>query len=145
MAQDSVPCPYCGRPISPRPRRARKCPHCGEQLVVRGGQLVTTKAPAGLAPAQAPPGASPSNLRETIADVLVEMGLGPGEAARFAHYKTFGSELSPREAAFAQALQFLTDLGPARVISVSHAEDQRGAVVTVWYWAPAYEVRSEGP
>jgi hypothetical protein len=80
-----------------------------------------------------------------IAEVLRELGVTPGKEARFARCKSFGSELSPREAAFAQALEFATRLGPGRVISVSHAEDDRGAVVTVWYWAPAYEVHSEGP
>jgi predicted nucleic-acid-binding Zn-ribbon protein len=34
-------CPYCGKSISPRPKRSRKCPHCGQQVYVRRGVVVT--------------------------------------------------------------------------------------------------------
>ncbi len=148
MPVDSTPCPSCGQSITPRPRRARKCPHCGRQLLVRGGQLITAgDAPAAALPSPPPPPtASPAEgVRQVVAEVLRELGVLPDETARFARCKSFGSELSPREAAFAQALEFATQLGPANVISISHAEDDRGSVVTVWYWAPAYEVQSEGP
>jgi hypothetical protein len=39
------------------------------------------------------------------------------------------------EALFAEAAAFATSVGPARVISISHSEDQNDGVVTVWYWA----------
>jgi hypothetical protein len=84
-------------------------------------------------------------VRQVVAEALRELGVLPDETARFARCKAFGSELSPRAATFAQALEFATRIGPGNVISISHAEDDRGSVVTVWYWAPAYEVQSEGP
>ncbi len=34
-------CPQCGEVITPKPTRARKCPHCGVQLVVRQFQVMT--------------------------------------------------------------------------------------------------------
>ena len=86
-----------------------------------------------------------AGLREALAEVLRQLGAAPDEAARFARYESFGSELTPRETAFAQAAEFLTQLGPGRVITVTHAEEQRGTVVTVWYWDPPYEVKSAGP
>jgi hypothetical protein len=107
-------------------------------------QAVGPQPPAPpAAPDKAP--APPEGLREAVAEVLRQLGAAPDGAARFARYQAFGSELTPRETAFAQAAEFATGLGPARVISVSHAESERGCVVTVWYWAPPYEVQSEGP
>jgi hypothetical protein len=84
-------------------------------------------------------------VRDLLAEVLWKLGAAPDEADRFARFQAFGSDLSPRETAFAQAAEFATSLGPGRVISISHAESERGSVVTVWYWGPAYEVQSEGP
>jgi hypothetical protein len=84
-------------------------------------------------------------LRAAVAELLQQLGAAPDAAARFARYQSFGSDLTPRETAFAQAVEFATEIGPARVISVSHAESERGCVVTVWYWSPPYDVQSEGP
>ena len=39
------------------------------------------------------------------------------------------------ETVFTQAADFATALGPERVISISHSEDQNRAVVTIWYWS----------
>ena len=36
-----APCPYCGFTLEPRPRRKKKCPHCGEPIFVRQGNLLT--------------------------------------------------------------------------------------------------------
>ena len=35
---------------------------------------------------------------------------------------------------FQQAAQFASQVGPGRVISVSHSEDHNDGVITVWYW-----------
>jgi len=35
---------------------------------------------------------------------------------------------------FTEVCEFLTKVGPDRVISVSHSEDQNTGVVVVWYW-----------
>jgi hypothetical protein len=142
MPAASAPCPYCNKPIAPPPRRARKCPACQGKVYPRDGRLLTEGQANGAEPPAAPPAAG---VREAVADVLRQFGVAPDESARFARYQSFGSDLTPRETAFTQAAEFATTLGPGRVISVSHAEGERGCVVTVWYWAPPYEVQSEGP
>lgn len=51
-------------------------------------------------------------------------------------YQVFrGGAFTTWERVFAQAAEFSTLLGPERVISISHSEDQNQAVVTVWYWS----------
>jgi hypothetical protein len=35
---------------------------------------------------------------------------------------------------FAEAAHFATEIGPERVLSISHSEDKSDGVVTVWYW-----------
>ncbi len=35
---------------------------------------------------------------------------------------------------FQEAADFANELGPERVVSISHSEDQGKGVVTVWYW-----------
>ena len=41
MADNSADCPYCGKLISPKPKRHRKCPHCRQPIRVRRGWLFT--------------------------------------------------------------------------------------------------------
>lgn len=41
---------------------------------------------------------------------------------------------------FARAAEFATELGPGRLISISHSEDKDDGVVTVWYWDAANSV-----
>jgi len=69
----------------------------------------------------------------------------PQDAARFADYKMFRSALSPWEALFQQAADLATQLGPERVISISHSQANGEAVVTVWFWREALEVADSGP
>jgi hypothetical protein len=107
-------------------------------------QAVGSPPAAPAAPAPVAGGVAEGG-RAALAEVLRELGAVPDEAARFVRYESFGSELTPRETAFTQAAEFATGLGPGRVISISHAESERGCFVTVWYWAPPYEVQSEGP
>ncbi len=33
-----------------------------------------------------------------------------------------------------EAADFATEIGPERLISISHSEDKTEGVVTVWYW-----------
>ncbi len=40
-AQSSSLCPYCNAPLNPRPTRKKNCPHCGNSILVRQGQLLT--------------------------------------------------------------------------------------------------------
>ncbi len=38
---------------------------------------------------------------------------------------------------FRQAAEFANALGPERVVSISHSEDNNDGVVAVWYWEEA--------
>jgi hypothetical protein len=35
---------------------------------------------------------------------------------------------------FAQAAQWATEIGPERVVGISHSSDSNDGIVTVWYW-----------
>ena len=50
------------------------------------------------------------------------------------NFKHFRSSMSSWDKLFRQAAEFATQVGPQRVISISHSEDQNDGVVTVWYW-----------
>ena len=39
------------------------------------------------------------------------------------------------EGLFQEAADFASRLGPERLISISHSEDDNDGVVTVWYWS----------
>lgn len=49
-------------------------------------------------------------------------------------FEMFRGTWSTWESLFAEAADFTTSLGPERLISISHSEDQNDGVVTVWYW-----------
>lgn len=36
-----APCPYCETNLDPKPKRGKKCPHCGNQFYARNGELMT--------------------------------------------------------------------------------------------------------
>lgn len=50
-------------------------------------------------------------------------------------FKYFRGTWSTWDSLFSQAAQFATELGPERVVSISHSSDQNVGVVTVWYWS----------
>ena len=112
MDADTAACPNCQKVIEPRPKRGRKCPHCREPLVVRKGQLLTA-------------GAADQKKDEAPQDE---------PAPRFARFKLFQSSLTTWESLFAEAAEFASQLGPERLITVSHSADQGEGVVAVWYW-----------
>lgn len=49
------------------------------------------------------------------------------------------------EGLFKQVADFATVVGPQRLISISHSEDQNDGVVTVWYWAVADDDEAPPP
>ncbi len=49
-------------------------------------------------------------------------------------YKVFRGTFTTWEALFSEAAEFATYIGPERVISISHSEDDDDGVVSVWYW-----------
>ena len=50
-------------------------------------------------------------------------------------YRMFRSSMSSWDTLFAQVAEFATQVGPDRLISISHSEDKDDGVVTVWYWS----------
>ena len=56
-------------------------------------------------------------------------------ARTVAKFEIFGGRLATWDMLFSQAAAFATEVGPRRLISISHSEDQTKGVVTVWYWA----------
>lgn len=55
---------------------------------------------------------------------------------RVVHFKVFRGAFTKWETLFAQAAEFASGLGPDRLISISHSEDE---VVAVWYWSDEEE------
>jgi hypothetical protein len=62
-------------------------------------------------------------------------------AARLA-YLMFRGTFETWEALFAEAAHFATEIGPERVVSISHSPDRSDGVVTVCYWTTEDEVES---
>ena len=50
------------------------------------------------------------------------------------NFRMFKSSWQTWEAMFSDAAEFASQVGPERLISVSHSADQGVGVVTVWYW-----------
>jgi hypothetical protein len=49
-------------------------------------------------------------------------------------FEVFRGVMAPWQELFERASAFATDLGPGRLISISHSEDQNDGVIAVWYW-----------
>ena len=47
----------------------------------------------------------------------------------------FRGTLATWEELFAEAAAFATEIGPERLITISHSEDDCDGVIAVWYWA----------
>jgi hypothetical protein len=60
---------------------------------------------------------------------------------RFA-YKYFRGTWSTWDDLFSQAAQFATEIGPERVVGISHSADKGDGVVTVWYWTQEDEAEN---
>jgi hypothetical protein len=121
MDAEPAVCPHCDKVIEPRPRRGRKCPHCGEPIVVRKGAL--------LAPDQKP-----------------SAPLSEEPPPRLARFKVFRSALDTWDTLFAEAAEFVTAIGPERLITISHSADEGEGLVTVWYWdGPEWDGIGEVP
>jgi hypothetical protein len=50
-------------------------------------------------------------------------------------FKMFRGTIASWDELFTEAAAFATTLGPNRLITISHSEDQQDGVVAVWYWA----------
>jgi len=49
-------------------------------------------------------------------------------------WRVFRGTLATWDQLFDEAAAFASELGPERVISISHSADRSDGVVTVWYW-----------
>jgi hypothetical protein len=49
-------------------------------------------------------------------------------------HKTFENQLATRQRVLQKAAEFATQLGPERLINITHSEVDRDFIVTIWYW-----------
>ena len=49
-------------------------------------------------------------------------------------FRAYRSTTAPWQELFAAAARFASDIGPERVLNISHSADEDDGVVTVWYW-----------
>lgn len=52
-----------------------------------------------------------------------------------AQFKVFKSQFNSWETMAEEVTEYLTALGPDKVIGVSHSQEQQLGVIVVWYWA----------
>jgi hypothetical protein len=60
--------------------------------------------------------------------------LAPVKSKRRVAHRMFSSTMSSWESLFDQAASFASEIGPERLINISHSEDSNEGVVVVWYW-----------
>jgi len=56
-------------------------------------------------------------------------------------FKTFESQFATRQKILQMAADFATQLGPERLINITHSEDRDDEVVTIWYWEEAHDLK----
>jgi len=49
-------------------------------------------------------------------------------------YRVFRGTWATWDQLFRQAARFANEVGPERLVSISHSEDEHDGVVAVWYW-----------
>jgi hypothetical protein len=54
---------------------------------------------------------------------------------RKVEFRMFRGVMASWAALFEEAAQFATEIGPERLISISHSADRSDGVVTVWFWS----------
>ena len=60
-------------------------------------------------------------------------------------YRFFRGTLATWDDLFTKAAYFATEIGPERVLNISHSVDDADGVVTVWYWDMPQETDSSSP
>lgn len=61
------------------------------------------------------------------------------------NYRVFRGTWASWDELFQQAAAFANELGPERVVSISHSEDKDDGVVAVWYWTNAGDQSPSAP
>ncbi len=54
-------------------------------------------------------------------------------------FRIFRGTMATWEELFARAAYFASEIGPERVLNISHSADDCDGVVTVWYWSSGQE------
>ena len=49
-------------------------------------------------------------------------------------FRVFRGRLVTWQTLFSDAADFASEIGPDRLITISHSADEADGVVTVWYW-----------
>jgi hypothetical protein len=103
------------------------CGKCGEKIEDQFSSCWRCSSPKGAAAATETP--------------VAEGGEEKVQKWRMA-YRTFRGTFATWEKLFAEAAHFVTEIGPERVLSISHSADHSDGVVTVWYWTTEDESES---
>ena len=75
-----------------------------------------------------------STAREVSEGELTQ-ATGPGPSAQWKlSYRMFRGTLATWDELFTRAAYFASEIGPERVLNISHSADDGDGVVTVWYW-----------
>jgi hypothetical protein len=64
---------------------------------------------------------------------------GPDKPQWRLAYRTFRGTLATWDDLFTKAAYFATEIGPERVLNISHSADDSDGVVTIWYWTTEEE------
>jgi len=75
---------------------------------------------------------SPKGVAEATETPVAEGDTGKAQKWRMA-YRVLRGTFATWEALFAEASHFAAELGPERLLSISHSADRSDGVVTVWY------------
>jgi hypothetical protein len=49
-------------------------------------------------------------------------------------FEVFRGTFKSWEALFQEAAEFASKIGPERLITIGHSEDEQDGVIAVWYW-----------
>ena len=107
-------CPKCNAEVD---TDFEVCWSCGRAR--DGTEVSQPELPVGAIQAEPPPAQAQKESEET---------------ARRVSFRIFRSHWQSWEELFDQAADFASTLGPGRLISISHSEDDNEGVVTVWFW-----------
>ena len=104
------------------------CTKCGERIEDQFDSCWRCSSPRGAAEATAAP--------------EIEADTTKAQKWVMAH-RTFRGTFTTWNDLFSEAAEFATELGPERVVSISHSADSSDGVVVVWYWATEDEIASK--
>jgi hypothetical protein len=106
------------------------CPKCGEQIEDQFDSCWRCATPPTGAPAKTTTTAAPPPAA-VAAPVKWR-----------AKHRTFRGTFATWDQLFDEAADFATEIGPERLINISHSADRGDGVVAVWYWADETAARS---